>query len=71
MGFEASQDLILVELVDWVKLEARDAKLRLERQLELACGVLSEQAEILKELAKRRRNPSSSKIAPMLILCAL
>jgi antitoxin component of MazEF toxin-antitoxin module len=51
MGFEVGQDLTLVELADGVKLVKRN--LRLERQLELARGVLREQADTLQELAKR------------------
>ncbi len=51
MGFEAGQDLTLVELADGVKLVKRN--LRLERQMELAREVLREQADALQELAKR------------------
>jgi antitoxin component of MazEF toxin-antitoxin module len=51
MGFEIGQDLTLVELADGVKLVKRN--LKLERQLELARGVLREQADALQELAKR------------------
>ncbi len=51
MGFEAGQDLTLVELADGVKLVKRN--LRLERQMELARDVLREQADALQELAKR------------------
>ena len=51
MGFEAGQDLTLVELADGVKLVKRNA--RLERQMELAREVLREQADALRELTER------------------
>jgi antitoxin component of MazEF toxin-antitoxin module len=51
MGFEAGQDLTLVELADGIKLVKRN--LKLERQLQLARDVLREQADALQELAKR------------------
>ena len=51
MGFEAGQDLTLIELADGVKLVKRN--LVLERQMELAREVLREQADALQELAKR------------------
>ncbi len=51
MGFEAGQELTLVELADGVKLVKRN--LKLERQMELARDVLREQADALQELAKR------------------
>ena len=51
MGFEAGQELTLVELADGVKLVKRN--LELERQMELARAVLREQADVLQELAKR------------------
>ena len=51
MGFEAGQDLTLIELADGVKLVKRN--LALERQMELAREVLREQADALQELAKR------------------
>ena len=51
MGFEAGQDLTLVELADGVKLVKRN--LKLERQLQLARDVLREQSDALQELAKR------------------
>ena len=51
LGFEAGQDLTLVELADGVKLVKRN--LALERQIELAREVLHEQADALQELAKR------------------
>jgi putative addiction module antidote len=51
MGFEAGQELTLVELEDGVKLVKRN--LKLERQMQLADDVLREQADALQELAKR------------------
>lgn len=51
IGFEAGQDLTLVEFADGVKLVKRNA--RLERQMELAREVLREQAYALRELTKR------------------
>jgi len=51
MGFEAGQDLTLVELADGVKLVRRN--LALELQMEVAREVLREQADALQELAKQ------------------
>jgi len=51
MGFEAGQELTLIELADGIKLVKRN--LELERQLTLAREVLREQAGVLQELAKR------------------
>jgi antitoxin component of MazEF toxin-antitoxin module len=51
MGFEAGQELSLVELADGVKLVKRN--LKLERQMERAREVLREEADALQELAKR------------------
>jgi putative addiction module antidote len=51
MGFEAGQELTMVELADGVKLVKRN--LKLERQMQLADDVLREQADALQELAKR------------------
>jgi antitoxin component of MazEF toxin-antitoxin module len=51
MGFEAGQQLTLVELADGVKLVKRN--LVLERQMRLARDVLREQADALQELANR------------------
>lgn len=51
MGFEAGQELTLVELADGIKLVKRN--LELELQLQLAREVLREQADALQELAKR------------------
>lgn len=51
MGFEAGQDLTLVELADGVKLVKRN--LTLERQMDLAREVLRDQADALQELARR------------------
>lgn len=51
MGFEAGQDLTLVELADGVKLVKRN--LALELQMEVAREVLREQADALQELAKQ------------------
>ncbi len=51
MGFEAGQDLTLIELADGVKLVKRN--LTLERQMALAREVVREQADVLQELAKR------------------
>ena len=50
MGFEAGQDLTLIELADGVKLVKRN--LKLERQMQLAREVLREQADALQELAR-------------------
>ncbi|PZO61715.1 MAG: AbrB/MazE/SpoVT family DNA-binding domain-containing protein [Pseudoxanthomonas suwonensis] len=51
LGFEAGQDLTLVELADGIKLVKRN--LRLERQMQLAREVLREEADALQELARR------------------
>ena len=51
MGFEVGQKLTLVELDDGLKLVRDDPEL--ERQLEAAQRVLREQADVLRELAKR------------------
>lgn len=51
MGLEAGQDLILVELADGLKLMKRDTALA--RQMQLAREVLREEADTLRELAKR------------------
>ena len=51
MGFEVGQRLTLVELDDGVKLVRDDPEL--ERQLEAVQRVLREQADVLRELAKR------------------
>lgn len=51
MGFEVGQELTLVELADGIKLVKRN--LELERQLAAAREVLREQADVLRELAKR------------------
>jgi putative addiction module antidote len=51
MGFEAGQELTLIELADGLKLVKRN--LELERQLALAREVLREEADALQELAKR------------------
>ncbi len=51
MGFEAGQELTLVELADGIKLVKRN--LKLESQMRLAREVLREQADALQELAKR------------------
>ena len=51
MGFEVGQKLTLVELDDGLKLVRGDPEL--ERQLEAAQRVLREQADVLRELAKR------------------
>ena len=51
MGFEAGQDLTLVELADGVKLVKRN--LKLERQMQLAREILREEADTLQELARR------------------
>ena len=51
MGFEAGQELTLVEPADGVKLVKRN--LVLERQMALAREVLRDQADALQELAKR------------------
>jgi antitoxin component of MazEF toxin-antitoxin module len=50
MGFEAGQELTLVELADGVKLVKRN--LALEEQLRLAREVLRDEADALQELAK-------------------
>lgn len=51
LGFEAGQDLTLVELSDGVKLVKRNPAL--ERQIRVAREVMREQADALRELAKR------------------
>lgn len=51
LGFEAGQDLTLVELADGIKLVKRN--LKLERQMQLAREVLREEADALQKLAKR------------------
>jgi bifunctional DNA-binding transcriptional regulator/antitoxin component of YhaV-PrlF toxin-antitoxin module len=51
MGFEVGQNLTLVELPDGLKLVRGDSQL--ERQLQVARRVLREQADVLRELAKR------------------
>ena len=51
MGFEAGQDLTLVELANGVKLTRRNP--RLERQMEPAREVLRAQSDTLRELTKR------------------
>lgn len=51
LGFEEGQQLTLVELADGLKLVRFDPVL--ERQLALAQEVLREEAETLRELAKR------------------
>ena len=50
-GIEVGQDLTLIELAGGVKLVKRNVQL--ERQMELARDVLREQADALRELAKR------------------
>ena len=51
MGFEVGQSLTLVELEDGVKLMKGDPEL--EQQLQVARRVLREQADVLRQLAKR------------------
>lgn len=51
LGLEVGQELSLIELPDGIKLTKRN--LELERQMELAREVLREQADALRELAKR------------------
>ncbi len=51
MGLEAGQDFTLVELEDGMKLVKPEG--RIERQMELARGVLRDQADVLKQLARR------------------
>lgn len=51
MGFEVGQNLTLVELPDGLKLVRGDSQL--ERQLQVVRRVLHEQADVLRELAKR------------------
>ena len=51
MGFEAGQELTIVEMHDGLKLLKREDAL--ERQIRLAHEVLREEAETLRELSKR------------------
>ncbi|HYZ61239.1 MAG TPA: AbrB/MazE/SpoVT family DNA-binding domain-containing protein [Acetobacteraceae bacterium] len=51
LGLEPGQELTVVELADGVKLIKRNPAL--ERQMALAGEVLVEQAEALRELARR------------------
>ena len=51
LGYKAGDELTLVEVEDGLKLVRHDAELEL--QLRLADEVLSEQAETLRELARR------------------
>lgn len=51
LGYEAGEELTVVEVSDGLKLVRHDAELGL--QIRLAHEVLLEQAETLRELAKR------------------
>ena len=51
MGFEAGQDLTIVEMDDGLKLMKRNPAL--DRQIKLAHEVLREEADTLRELSKR------------------